>query len=114
MSNTVHEIEEAMRQFGYKARAVSITRLTELQESVGKLVRQGLVSRQLHERWHFYLKTRENLPQNRDRFVEWLLAAPEEEVVSLREVYMDEPEPARIMESVACASCGESVMESRT
>ena len=52
-----------MKQFGYKAKTVSITHLPEVQEVVGKLVRQGLLSKRLHERWHFYLKTNENLPE---------------------------------------------------
>ena len=32
----------------------------------------------------------------------------------VREVDVDEPEPARIMKSVECAFCGERVMETRT
>ena len=58
-----HKIQEGMKQFGYKAKTVSITHLPGVQEEVGKLVRQGLVSKQLHERWHFHLKTNENLPE---------------------------------------------------
>ena len=56
----------------------------------------------------------ENVAKERDQFINWLLSAPEEEVVSLKEVQIDEPEPARIMKSVECAFCGESVMETRT
>jgi formylmethanofuran dehydrogenase subunit E len=48
------------------------------------------------------------------RGVRVVLSAPEEKIVSLREVRIDEPEPARIMKSITCASCGESVMETRT
>ncbi|MFH0768298.1 MAG: 4Fe-4S double cluster binding domain-containing protein [Chloroflexota bacterium] len=59
----VHKIQDRMRQVGYKAKTVSITHLSEVQEAVGKLVRQGLLNKQLHERWHFYLKTNENLPE---------------------------------------------------
>lgn len=55
-----------------------------------------------------------NVRKNRDQLINWLLSAPEEEVVSLKEVKIDEPEPARIMNSVECAFCGESVMETRT
>ena len=55
----------------------------------------------------------ENAGKDRDQFINWLLSAPEEDVVSLKEVYIDEPEPARIMKSVVCESCGESVMASR-
>jgi epoxyqueuosine reductase len=65
MNEIVQTIQEGMKQFGYKAKTVSITHLPELQEAVGKLVRQGLVSKQLHERWHFYLQTNKNLPEAR-------------------------------------------------
>jgi formylmethanofuran dehydrogenase subunit E len=51
---------------------------------------------------------------NREQFIRWLLTAPEEVIVSLKEVQLDEPEPARIRKSVTCAFCGESVMETRT
>ena len=52
-----------MNPYGYKAKTVSITHLPEVQESVGKLVRQGLINKKLHEKWHFYLKTNEILPE---------------------------------------------------
>jgi formylmethanofuran dehydrogenase subunit E len=57
------------------------------------------------------------IPENirdREQFINWLLTAPEEEIVSLREVEIDEPELARITSSVECESCKESVMETRT
>ena len=56
----------------------------------------------------------ENAEKDRDRFIDWLLSAPEEDVVSAKEVAINEPEPARIMKSVVCESCGESVMATRT
>lgn len=55
----------------------------------------------------------EDIRNDRARFIEWLLTAPEEEVVSLREVVIKEPEPARIMKTVECSFCGEGVMETR-
>jgi formylmethanofuran dehydrogenase subunit E len=55
----------------------------------------------------------EDIRKNRDVFIHWLLTAAEEDVVSLREVHIDEPEPARIMNSVVCELCGEAVMETR-
>lgn len=55
-----------------------------------------------------------NVARERDQLIDWFLSAPEQEVVSLKEVRIDEPEPARIMKSVECAICGESVMETRT
>jgi formylmethanofuran dehydrogenase subunit E len=56
----------------------------------------------------------EGMRQDREKFITWLLTAPEEEIVSLEEVQIGEPEPARIRKSVTCAFCGESVMETRT
>jgi len=56
----------------------------------------------------------EAMRKNREKFINWLLSAPEEEIVSLKEVQVDEPEPARIMKTVECAFCGEGVMETRT
>jgi formylmethanofuran dehydrogenase subunit E len=55
-----------------------------------------------------------DMRKDRERFTSWLLTAPEEEIVVLQEVRIDEPEAARIMKSVPCAFCGESVMETRT
>jgi len=63
MDDILHKIQEGMKQIGYKAKTVSITHLPEVQEAVGKLVRQGLVDKRLHERWHFYLDTNKNLPE---------------------------------------------------
>jgi formylmethanofuran dehydrogenase subunit E len=56
----------------------------------------------------------EGMRQDREKFIQWLLTAPGEDVVSMKEVQINEPEPARIMKSVTCAFCGESVMETRT
>ena len=56
----------------------------------------------------------ENAVGDREQFINWLRSAPEEDVVSLREVDVDKPEPARIIKSVECAFCGERVMETRT
>ncbi len=54
------------------------------------------------------------LRNDREKFIDWLLSVPDGEIVSLQEVRIDEPEPARIMKSVECAFCGESMMETRT
>jgi formylmethanofuran dehydrogenase subunit E len=56
----------------------------------------------------------ENVGRDREQFINWLLSASEQEVVSLKEVQIDEPEPARVMNSVECAFCGEHVMETRS
>lgn len=59
-----------------------------------------------------------NIPRgmrkDRERFIEWVLAAPEEAIVSVKKVVIEEPEQARIRNSVPCAFCGEGVMETRT
>jgi formylmethanofuran dehydrogenase subunit E len=56
----------------------------------------------------------EALRKDREKFIDWLLSAPENKIVSLQEVQIDEPEPARIMKTVTCEFCGEGVMETRT
>jgi len=53
------------------------------------------------------------LREDRPAFTRWLLAAPEESILSLCPVSIPEPEPARITTSVLCACCGEGVMQSR-
>jgi len=56
----------------------------------------------------------EDAREDRERFINWLLSAPQDDLVSLTEMQIEEPEPARIVKSVPCALCGESVMETRT
>ena len=51
--------------------------------------------------------------KDREQYINWLLTAPEEQLVSLQEVQIEEPQPARIVKSIECAFCGESVMETR-
>jgi len=63
VNGIITKIQEGLKQFGYKAKTVSIRHLSEVQEAVGKLIRQGLVNEQLHKRWHFYLDTNKNLPE---------------------------------------------------
>jgi len=55
----------------------------------------------------------ENLRKDRKKLVCWILSAPEEEALSVAEVQIDEPTPARIMNSITCEFCGEKVMETR-
>lgn len=55
----------------------------------------------------------EQVKKDRVQYIKWLLTAPQEQLVTLQEVKIEEPEPARIMKSVECAFCGESVMETR-
>ena len=56
----------------------------------------------------------EPMRKGREKFIDWLLSAPEKEIVSLKDVRIEEPEPARIMKTVVCELCGEGVMETRT
>ena len=56
----------------------------------------------------------ENILKDRDQFINWLLTAPEQEIISLEKVKIEEPDPARIMKTLECQFCGESVMETRT
>jgi len=63
MNRIVYKIQDGMKQHRYKAKTVSISHLPEVQEAVGRLVRQGLLNKRLHERWHFYLQTNKNLSE---------------------------------------------------
>ena len=56
----------------------------------------------------------ENIRENRQELVKWILSAPQEKVIELKEVQVKEPERARIMKSVICDLCGEAVMETKT
>jgi formylmethanofuran dehydrogenase subunit E len=51
---------------------------------------------------------------DRDRYTRWLQTAPEDGFLSFKEVFIEEPQPARIMQSVKCEQCGEAVMVTRT
>ncbi|MEW5826241.1 MAG: FmdE family protein [Candidatus Bipolaricaulota bacterium] len=53
------------------------------------------------------------LRDDREAKIRWILAAPQDEVVSCREVAIDEPAEARIRASAVCEACGEPVMETR-
>jgi formylmethanofuran dehydrogenase subunit E len=65
-------------------------------------------------RVHFHGKgTPEELQDDRDGLAQWILTAPSEQMLSLDRVSIPEPEPARIMDSISCAFCGEGVMKSR-
>lgn len=55
----------------------------------------------------------EDIRADRDQYSKWLQTTPETYFIALGEVIIDEPEPARIMDSVKCDLCGDRVMESR-
>lgn len=60
---------------------------------------------------------RERIPAelhgNRVHLVVYLLEAPDEAILSVTPIVVDEQEPARIRNSVICPICGEAVMETR-
>jgi formylmethanofuran dehydrogenase subunit E len=51
--------------------------------------------------------------QDRPALAEFILSAPDSDLLSVSRVTIDEPEPARIRSSVVCDRCGEPVMETR-
>jgi formylmethanofuran dehydrogenase subunit E len=55
----------------------------------------------------------EELQDDREALAQWILTAPSEQMLSLAQVTIPEPEPARIINSILCAFCGEGVMASR-
>ena len=65
-------------------------------------------------RVHFHGKgIPERLADDRIALAKWILSAPDASVLSVSQVTIPEPEPAKIRESIPCVFCGESVMESR-
>jgi formylmethanofuran dehydrogenase subunit E len=55
----------------------------------------------------------DHLREDRSMRAGYILEAPEDELLSWSEALIDEPEAARIIKSIACAICGEYVMETR-
>ena len=55
----------------------------------------------------------DELHEDREGKIRWILTAPEADVVSWREVTASVPPPARLHASAPCAACGEPVMETR-
>jgi formylmethanofuran dehydrogenase subunit E len=63
---------------------------------------------------HFHGKgIPEGLQENRSDFTRWILSATNDSILSVTPISIPKPEPARIMDSILCEFCGESVMESR-
>ena len=54
-----------------------------------------------------------DLKEDRSALAKWILSASNDSILSVTQTSIPEPEPARIRKSIACAFCGESVMESR-
>jgi len=57
--------------------------------------------------------TPEGLRDDKKAFAEFILAAPANELITVRLVTIDPPEQARIRKSITCAGCSEQVMETR-
>jgi len=51
--------------------------------------------------------------EDRAARVDWILNAPEQNLVRIQAVHIDAPPRARIHESILCNQCGESVMSTR-
>jgi len=56
----------------------------------------------------------EGLRSDRDDRMEWILTAPERDLLDLQHVDIDTPPQAVVHRSVRCAACGERVMETKT
>jgi epoxyqueuosine reductase len=63
MDAIMSRIAKGMEQHLYKFKMVSIAHLSEVQDAVGKLVRQGTISEKLYSGWHFYLDSNKNFPE---------------------------------------------------
>jgi formylmethanofuran dehydrogenase subunit E len=55
----------------------------------------------------------DDIPDDRQARVEWILAAPESDMVAIQSVQIAMPPRARIHESLHCDVCGERVMATR-
>jgi formylmethanofuran dehydrogenase subunit E len=55
----------------------------------------------------------QDLRENRSALTDWILHSSADKMLSVTITSIAEPEPAKIRNSIACAFCGETVMESR-
>ena len=55
----------------------------------------------------------EEMADDRTARIDWILKAPEDQLVSVQPVHIDAPPKARIHESVHCDVCGERMMATR-
>ena len=55
----------------------------------------------------------DSIKDDREACAKWILSAPQDSLLTVTSVSVPEPEPAQIRDSIACAICGETVMESR-
>lgn len=56
----------------------------------------------------------ESIRRDRTAFKDMILTAPAEAILTVKQVQVPEPEPAKIRNSITCSVCGEAVMETRT
>jgi len=63
MDAIISQIADEMKRHRYKYRTVSITHSQDVQDTVGKLVRQGMISEKLYGGWQFILNSNVNLPE---------------------------------------------------
>jgi epoxyqueuosine reductase len=62
MDGISNKIREAMEPHAYQFKTTSVAHLPEIQDTIGRLVRQGLINKRLSKNWHFYLRANEDLP----------------------------------------------------
>jgi formylmethanofuran dehydrogenase subunit E len=55
----------------------------------------------------------EDLREERSALTDWILNSSADRMLSVTQISVAEPEPAKIRQSIPCAFCGEAVMESR-
>jgi formylmethanofuran dehydrogenase subunit E len=55
----------------------------------------------------------QDLRKDRSALTDWILNSSADKILSVAITSIAEPEPAKIRNSIACAFCGETVMESR-
>ena len=63
MDAIISQISDEMKKHHYKYKTVFITHLSDVQKTVGELVRQGILSEKLCRDWQFYLDSNKNLPE---------------------------------------------------
>ena len=92
MATAIESAFQELKGAGFKARTVSITRLSAVQDAVASLVRQGMISETLHRDWHFYLDTNKDMPAAKTIFV---IAVPQS-VVRVRFEWHGASYPAHV------------------
>ncbi len=55
----------------------------------------------------------DSVRESRQTFTDWILSAPVEDLMDIKEVNIPEPEMAQRRKSITCSICGEAVMDTR-